>query len=84
MADELPTFGSEYAKSDRSQCKLCKSCISQGSLRLAIYVQVTNQISPRINENILFPNDIISSRLFSMEKCPNGIILLAFSKKPKE
>lgn len=33
-------FGSEYAKSDRSQCRMCKNCIGMGSLRLSIYVQV--------------------------------------------
>ena len=37
---EPPKFGSEYAKSGRSGCKGCKSNISQGSLRLAIFVQV--------------------------------------------
>lgn len=40
MSDELPKFASEYAKSDRSMCKLCKNCIGMGSLRLAIFVQV--------------------------------------------
>jgi poly [ADP-ribose] polymerase len=39
MSQEAPKFGCEYAKSDRSQCKLCKTSISMGSLRLAIYVQ---------------------------------------------
>lgn len=39
MSQETPNFGSEYAKSDRSMCKLCKSCIGMGSLRLSIYVQ---------------------------------------------
>lgn len=40
MSQDEPSFGSEYAKSDRSQCKLCKSCIEMGTLRLSIYVQV--------------------------------------------
>ena len=39
MSQEPPSFSSEYAKSDRSACKLCKACISMGSLRLAIFVQ---------------------------------------------
>ena len=29
----------EYAKSDRSACKLCRNTIGKGSLRLAIMVQ---------------------------------------------
>ena len=37
--DDKP-FGSEYAKSGRATCKLCKSSIGEGTLRLAINVQV--------------------------------------------
>ena len=33
-------YGSEYAKSNRAACKLCKKNIGMGSLRLAIFVQV--------------------------------------------
>lgn len=36
---DLP-FKAEYAKSGRSSCKACKSNIGQGSLRLAVMVQV--------------------------------------------
>lgn len=36
---DLP-FKAEYAKSGRSSCKQCKSCIDQDSLRLALMVQV--------------------------------------------
>lgn len=34
-----PQFASEYAKSNRAGCKLCKNNIGMGSLRLAIFVQ---------------------------------------------
>jgi hypothetical protein len=41
MADNQElAFASEYAKSDRAGCKLCKATISKSSLRLAILVQV--------------------------------------------
>ena len=33
-------YGSEYDKSNRAACKLCKKNIGMGSLRLAIFVQV--------------------------------------------
>lgn len=36
--EELP-YLAEYAKSGRASCKLCKSPIAQGSLRLAVMVQ---------------------------------------------
>lgn len=39
MSDELP-FKTEYAKSGRANCKGCKTNIPQGSLRLAVMVQV--------------------------------------------
>ncbi|CAF0920722.1 unnamed protein product [Brachionus calyciflorus] len=38
MSDK-PDFACEYAKSDRSGCKLCKSNIGMSTLRMAIYVQ---------------------------------------------
>ncbi|EZA56984.1 Poly [ADP-ribose] polymerase [Ooceraea biroi] len=38
MGDEMP-YRTEYAKSDRSKCQLCKSLIGKGSLRLAAVVQ---------------------------------------------
>ena len=37
-SDDLP-FRGEYAKSDRSSCKSCKSKIGKGELRLAVMVQ---------------------------------------------
>lgn len=37
---EEEQYGSEYAKSNRSACKLCKNTIGMGALRLAIFVQV--------------------------------------------
>lgn len=39
MAEDLP-YKAEYAKSNRSSCKLCKSNIAKESLRLAKMVQV--------------------------------------------
>lgn len=33
-------YSAEYAKSDRSSCRLCKNLIGKGSLRLAVLVQV--------------------------------------------
>lgn len=36
---EEEQYGSEYAKSNRAACKLCKNCIGMGALRLAIFVQ---------------------------------------------
>lgn len=36
---ELP-YKSEYAKSGRASCKMCKCPIAQGCLRLAAMVQV--------------------------------------------
>ena len=39
MADDLP-YKAEYAKSNRSACKLCKDNISKDSLRVARMVQV--------------------------------------------
>lgn len=41
MADDLP-YKAEYAKSDRSSCKFCKSNISKDGLRVAKMVQVGN------------------------------------------
>ena len=38
---ELP-FRTEYAKSNRSACKLCKNNIDKDSLRMAKMVQVSN------------------------------------------
>ncbi|RNA32309.1 poly [ADP-ribose] polymerase 1, partial [Brachionus plicatilis] len=38
MSDK-PDFACEYAKSDRSGCKLCKTNIGMSALRMAIYVQ---------------------------------------------
>lgn len=38
MEEEIQ-FGSEYAKSNRAACKLCKNNIVMGALRLAVYVQ---------------------------------------------
>ena len=38
---ELP-FRTEYAKSNRSACKLCKNNINKDSLRMAKMVQVSN------------------------------------------
>ncbi len=35
-------FRAEYAKSDRSTCKGCRSTIAKDSLRLAIMVQSPN------------------------------------------
>lgn len=40
MSEELP-FKAEYAKTGRAGCKGCKLKIDQGSLRLAIMVQVS-------------------------------------------
>lgn len=40
MSQDESGFGSEYAKSDRSSCRLCHNTISMGALRLAVYVQV--------------------------------------------
>lgn len=37
---DLP-YKAEYAKSGRAGCKGCKSTIGQGSLRLAVMVQVS-------------------------------------------
>jgi len=39
MADDLP-FKAEYAKSNRSSCKMCRDNIAKDSLRLAKMVQV--------------------------------------------
>lgn len=41
---EFP-FKSEYAKSGRASCKGCKSPIAQGTLRLAVMVQVSEIIT---------------------------------------
>lgn len=40
---ELP-YQAEYAKSGRAGCKACKQKIDQGTLRIAIMVQVTCSI----------------------------------------
>ena len=37
-----PPFRTEYAKSNRATCKLCKLSISKDSLRLARMVQVSD------------------------------------------
>ena len=39
MAEDLP-FKAEYAKSNRSSCKLCREKIAKDSLRVAKMVQV--------------------------------------------
>lgn len=39
MSEELP-YKTEYAKSGRAGCKGCKMNIAQGTLRLAVMVQV--------------------------------------------
>lgn len=45
MADsvDLP-FRAEYAKSNRSSCKMCKNKIEKGELRMAAMVQVRASI----------------------------------------
>lgn len=42
MSEELP-YKTEYAKSGRAGCKGCKQNIGQGTLRLAVMVQVLIQ-----------------------------------------
>lgn len=42
MSGELP-YKTEYAKSGRAGCKGCKQNIGQGTLRLAVMVQVLPQ-----------------------------------------
>lgn len=39
MSEELP-YKTEYAKTGRAGCKGCKMNIGQGTLRLAVMVQV--------------------------------------------
>lgn len=39
MSEELP-FKAEYAKTGRAGCKGCKEKIEQGTVRLAVMVQV--------------------------------------------
>lgn len=41
---DLP-YKAEYAKSGRASCKGCKSPIGQGTLRLAVMVQVSYFLS---------------------------------------
>lgn len=42
METEESGFRAEYAKSDRSTCKGCRSTIDKDTLRLAIMVQSPN------------------------------------------
>ena len=41
-------YRAEYAKSGRSSCRGCKSTIGQGTLRLAVMVQVTIVVNNEI------------------------------------
>lgn len=47
MSEELP-YKTEYAKTGRAGCKGCKTNIEQGSLRLAVMVQVLDTFSKQI------------------------------------
>jgi hypothetical protein len=64
-------YGCEYAKSDRSMCKLCKSNIGLGQVRLARYVQspffdgkVPNWYHLRCFFNKCLPHDPVQIRGF--------------------
>lgn len=39
MSSKYPDYSCEYAKSGRSECKICHSCIGQDTVRVARYVQ---------------------------------------------
>lgn len=55
---EPPRFSCEYAKSDRSGCKLCKTNIGMGSLRMAIMVQ-SPFFDGRVKQIFYFPQQRI-------------------------
>lgn len=56
-------FRAEYAKSDRSTCKTCRSTISKDSLRLAIMVQSPN-FDGKVNNILIL---IIALFFYSIE-----------------
>lgn len=62
MSEELP-YKTEYAKSGRAGCKGCKMNIGQGTLRLAVMVQVTTKFSYFIEKNQCQP------KIHLLDKC---------------
>ena len=73
-------FRAEYAKSDRSTCKGCRTTINKDALRLAIMVQ-----SPNFDGKVSYLNFFVSKLEDpSTFRFQHGIICHVFSRKSNQ